>query len=113
MSVNKVILLGYVGNDPDVRYPEKEKPVAFLSLATNEISGKGVEIAEWHKLVFFGEAAGIVERYVKKGTQLYVEGRLSTREYQDRMKITRKRTEIIVSFFEILGRRVQNDISPT
>lgn len=104
MSVNKVILLGYVGNDPDVRYPEKDKPIAFLSLATNETSSGGVEITEWHRLVFFGETAKIVERYVKKGTQLYIEGKLSTREYQDRMKITRKRTEIIVSFFEIVGR---------
>lgn len=104
MSVNKVILLGYVGNDPEIRYPEKDKPIAFLSLATNEISVKGVEITEWHKLVFFGETAGIVERYVRKGMQLYVEGKLSTREYQDRMKINRKRTEIIVSYFEIVGR---------
>ena len=105
MSVNKVILLGYVGSDPEVRYFEKDKSVAFLSLATNETTGNGVEITEWHKLVFFGENAAIVERYVKKGTRLYVEGKLSTREYQDRMKITRKRTEIIVSFFEILGRK--------
>lgn len=105
MSVNKVILLGHVGSDPEVRYPEKDKPVAFLSLATNETSVNGIEITEWHRLVFFGETAKIVERYVKKGSQLYVEGKLSTREYQDRMKITRKRTEIIVSFFEIVGRR--------
>lgn len=105
MSVNKVILLGNVGNDPEVRYPEPDKPVAFLSLATNETTGKGVEITEWHHLVFFGEIAKIVERYVTKGTKLYVEGRLSTREYQDRMKITRKRTEIIVSYFEIVGKR--------
>ena len=105
MSVNKVILLGFVGNDPEVRYPEKDKTVAFLSLATNETTGNGVEVTEWHRLVFFGETARIVERYVKKGTQLYVEGKLSTREYQDRLKITRKSTEIIVSFFEIVGRR--------
>lgn len=105
MSVNKVILLGYVGNDPEIRYPEKDKPIAFLSLATNDTTGQGVEITEWHRLVFFGDTARIVERYVKKGTQLYVEGKLSTREYQDRMKITRKITEIIVSFFEIVGRK--------
>lgn len=105
MSVNKVILLGNVGQDPEIRYPEQDKPIAFLSLATNETTGKGVEKTEWHRLVFFGEIAKIVERYVTKGTQLYVEGRLSTREYQDRMKITRKQTEIIVSYFEIVGRR--------
>lgn len=105
MSVNKVILLGFVGNDPEIRYPEKDKPIAFFSLATNETTGNGVEKTEWHNLVVFGDSAGIIERYVKKGTQLYVEGKLSTREYQDRMKITRKRTEIIVSYFEILSRR--------
>ena len=107
MSVNKVILLGYVGRDPEVRYPEKGNPVAFLSLATNETSSNGMEVTEWHRLVFWGETAEIVERYVKKGTQLYVEGKLSTREYQDRLKITRKSTEIIVSFFEIVGRRIE------
>lgn len=109
MSVNKVILLGYVGSDPEVRYPEQGKPVAFLSLATNETTGNGIEVTEWHRLVFFGEIAQIVERYVTKGTQIYVEGKLSTREYQDRMKITRKRTEIIVSFFEILNRKPNNN----
>ena len=107
MSVNKVILLGYVGSDPEIRYFEKDKPVAFVPLATSETSSGGVEVTEWHKLVFFGANASIVERYVRKGTKLYVEGKLSTREYQDRMKITRKRTEIIVSFFEIVGKKEQ------
>lgn len=105
MSVNKVILLGHVGNDPEIRYPEKDKPIALLSLATNEPSGNGMEKTEWHKLVFFGDTARIVERYVRKGSQLYVEGRLSTRSYTDRMNIQRNVTEIIVSFFEIVGRR--------
>lgn len=105
MSVNKVILLGFIGSDPEIRYPEKDNPIAFVSLATNEPSSKGIEVTEWHKLVFYGDLATMAERYIHKGTQLYVEGKLSTREYEDRMKITRKRTEIIVQFFEILGRR--------
>lgn len=104
MSVNKVILLGYVGQDPEIRYPEKDRAIAFFSLATNEPNGNGTETTEWHKLVVYGEPAKLIERYVRKGTQLYVEGKLSTREYQDRMKIIRKRTEIIVHFFEILSR---------
>lgn len=108
MSVNKVILLGFVGNDPEVRYPEKDKPIAFLPLATNDTSSNGLEITEWHRLVFWGDMAKVVERYVRKGTQLYVEGKLSTREYQDRMKITRKRTEIIVNFFEIISRKPES-----
>ncbi|MDE6576682.1 MAG: single-stranded DNA-binding protein [Muribaculaceae bacterium] len=106
MSVNKVILLGHVGNDPDVRYPAKDNPVAYLSLATNEIRGTArVETTEWHSLVFGGQNALIVERYVRKGTQLFVEGYLRSREYEDRMKITRRKTEIIVERFEIVGRK--------
>ena len=106
MSVNKVILLGYIGNDPEIRYYDKDKPVAYLSLATSDLTPNG-QVTEWHKLVVFGENAKIIERYVSKGTKLYVEGKLSTREYQDRLKITRKITEIIVSFFEIVGRKEQ------
>lgn len=109
MSVNKVILLGNVGNDPEVRYPEKDKPLALVSLATNDHTPKGIETTEWHKLVFFGELASMVEKYVKKGTQLYVEGKLKTREYEDRMKINRRVTEIHVHFFEILGRKQQQN----
>lgn len=106
MSVNKVILIGNVGADPDVRYPEKDRPVAYVSLATNELRGAAkVEVTEWHALVFGGQNASLVERYVRKGTQLFVEGYLRTREYEDRMKIMRRRTEIIVERFEILGRR--------
>lgn len=106
MSVNKVILLGHVGSDPEVRYPEKDHPVAYLSLATNEVRGiSRTEITEWHNLVFLGHNAAFAERYVRKGSQLYVEGYLRTREYEDRLKIVRKRTEIIVERFEILGRK--------
>lgn len=106
MSVNKVILLGHVGNDPEMRYPDKDRAIAYVSLATNEKRGASqVEVTEWHALVFGGQNAQIVERYVRKGSQLYVEGYLRTREYEDRMKILRRRTEIIVEKFEILGRR--------
>lgn len=106
MSVNKVILLGYVGSDPEVRYPQKDHPMVFATLATNEISGNSnTEVTEWHYLVFNGQNAVIAERYVRKGTHLYVEGKIRSREYEDRMKIVRRRTEIIVERFEILGRK--------
>lgn len=106
MSVNKVILLGYVGNDPEMRYPDKDRTIAYLSLATTEVRGTAqVETTEWHSLVFGNRNAQIVERYVRKGTQLYVEGYLHTREYEDRLKIVRRKTEIIVEKFEILGRK--------
>lgn len=106
MSVNKVILLGHVGSDPEIRYPEKDKPVAFFSLATNERAGQ-TELTEWHHIVMFGNNASMAERYIRKGTQLYVEGKLRTREYEDRMKVVRRRTEIIADRFEILGRKAE------
>lgn len=105
MSVNKAILLGYVSNEPEIRYPQQDKPIARLTLVTKETSFTGNDSSEWHRLVFFGETAKIVERYVRKGTQLYVEGKISTREFDDKFKIHRFITEIIVSFFEIVGRR--------
>lgn len=105
MSVNKVILLGNVGKDPEIRYPRPDFPVAFFSLATNERKGgAGAESVEWHNIVLSGENARIAERYIRKGTKLYVEGKLSTREYVDKFKITRRRTEILVNYFEMLGR---------
>lgn len=89
-----------------MRYPDKDRAVAYVSLATNDVRGAArTEVTEWHYLVFGGQNASLVERYVRKGTQLYVEGYLRSREYEDRMKITRRRTEIIVEKFEILGRR--------
>lgn len=106
MSVNKVILLGYVGSDPEMRYPEPERAIAFLSLATNEVHGASkTETTEWHSLVMGGANARMAEKYIRKGTRLYVEGYLRTREYEDRYKITRKKTEVIVEKMELLGRR--------
>lgn len=108
MSVNKVILLGYVGADPELRYPGKEKTVAFVSLATNErYASSAVEVTEWHSLVMGGRNAELAEKYIRKGTRLYVEGRLRTREYKDKMNISRRKTEIIVDRIELLGRNAE------
>ena len=105
MSVNKVILLGYVGNDPELRYPEKCRSIAFVSLATNErYAGSEAEITEWHRLVMGGHNAEIAERYIRKGSRIYVEGKLKTREYDDKFKIRRRVTEVIVEKLELLGR---------
>ena len=105
MSVNKVILLGYVGSDPEMRYPEKDRAIAYVSLATNErYANSTAEITEWHRLVMGGQNALLAENYIRKGTRLYVEGRLKTREYEDKMKIRRRITEIIVDTVELLGR---------
>ena len=104
MSVNKVILLGNVGQDPDIRYPEKDKIIAFVSLATNDYYPATGEVTECHRLVMGGENARLAERYIRKGTRLYVEGKLKSREYEDRLKIRRRVTEVIVERVEILGR---------
>lgn len=105
MSVNKVILLGFVGSDPEIRYPEKDHPVAFISLATNERQPNSRnEITEWHSLVMSGQNASFAERYIRKGSRIYVEGRLRTREYEDKFKIRRRKTEIYVDRMEFLGR---------
>ena len=105
MSVNKVILLGNVGRDPEIRYPEKDFPVAYMSLATNERQPNGApEILEWHNIVMTGQNAVYAERYIRKGTRLYIEGRLRAREYTGKLNISRRRTEIYVDFLEILGR---------
>lgn len=106
MSVNKVILLGFVGQDPEVSFPEKDHPIARFSLATNERnSTTGVETTEWHRLVCFDRLATTAERYVRKGTRLYVEGKLRYREYDDKFHVHRRVAEIILEKFEILGRK--------
>lgn len=109
MSVNKVILVGNVGRKPVIRYVEN-RPVASFSLATNEPAirlADGREIpqrTEWHEIVMWDGAAETAERYIDRGTKLFVEGKLRTREWQDRNAITRRVTEILVENFDILSR---------
>lgn len=114
MSVNKVILLGYVGREPEIRFPQPDFPVATFSLATDETVGNPPQkVAEWHNIVMFGDKASLAEKYIRKGTRLYLEGRLRTREYDDRMKVRRRITEIIVERFELLGRNDKNQNTNT
>lgn len=108
MSVNKVILLGHVGIDPKMRYPEKGISIASFSLATNEHQSEtGIDRVEWHNIVLFGKNAEFAERYVRKGTLLYIEGKLRTRVWEDKMGIKRNITEIHVDYFELLGRKTE------
>jgi len=110
MSVNKVILLGNVGRDPDVRYVSQGHPVATFSLATTErafTNSNGVQVperTEWHNIVMWGRNAEVAEKYIRKGTQLYLEGRLRTRMWEDRNTIKHYVTEVHVDTFELLGR---------
>ncbi len=88
MSVNKVILVGNVGKDPEVRYFDDQNAIASFSLATNEVSrdreGNRIKITEWHNIRMRGELAKIAEKYVKKGNQIYIEGKIKTETWEDK-----------------------------
>lgn len=109
MSVNKVILIGHVGKDPDVRYTGPDQAVASFSLATTErgfTTAAGVQVpekTEWHNIVMWGRNAQIAEKYIRKGSQLYIEGKLRTRMWEDRNTIKHYITEIYVDTFDFLG----------
>ena len=113
MSVNKVILVGFVGKDPAIRYIEGVA-VASFSLATTErqrTSPTGTvlpERTEWHNILMWAKDAEIAEKYISKGTKLYVEGRLKTRVWQDNAALKHSITEIIVENFDILMRPTPN-----
>ncbi|MCW8948599.1 MAG: single-stranded DNA-binding protein, partial [Sedimenticola sp.] len=106
-GVNKVILIGNVGKDPDVRYMPNGNAVANLTLATSESwkdksTGENQERTEWHRVVFFRRLAEIVGEYVKKGSKIYVEGRLQTRKWQDQGGQDRYTTEIVADQMQML-----------
>lgn len=106
-SLNKVMLIGNVGNDPEVRATSTGSRVAKVSLATNRTfqdrSGQQQEKTEWHRLTFFGRLADIVEQYVKKGDRLYAEGRIEYSQTQDDQGGTRYWTDIVVHEMVMLG----------
>ena len=109
-GVNKVILIGNLGNDPDIRYTGSGAAVANISLATAESwkdreTGEQQERTEWHRVVFFGRLAEIVGEYLKKGSQIYIEGRLQTRKWQDKEGNDRYTTEIVANEMQMLGSR--------
>lgn len=113
-GVNKVILVGNLGNDPEVRYMPNGNAVANLSLATSESwkdqQGQPQERTEWHRLTMYRRLAEIAGEYLRKGSQIYVEGKLQTRKWQDQSGNDRYTTEIIVDNMQMLGgRNQQND----
>ncbi|WP_421133230.1 single-stranded DNA-binding protein [Alteromonas sp. A079] len=108
-GVNKVILVGNLGNDPEVRYMPNGNAVANLSLATSESwkdqQGQMQERTEWHRLTMYRRLAEIAGEYLKKGSQIYVEGKLQTRKWQDQQGQDKYTTEIIVDQMQMLGGR--------
>jgi len=107
--INKVILVGNVGQDPDVRYLDDSTPVCTLRLATSESyrnkNGERVSTTEWHNVVLWRGLAEIAKQYVRKGSQLYVEGKLRTRSWEDKDKVKRYTTEIVADVMQFLGRK--------
>lgn len=108
-GVNKVILIGNLGNDPEVRYMPNGKAVANISIATSESwkdqSGQIQERTEWHRCVSYGRLAEVIGEYLRKGSKIYVEGRLATREWQDQQGQKRYTTEIVISEMQMLDGR--------
>src|SRR5580700_11341236 len=109
MSVNKVILVGRLGRDPETRYTGGGQAVANFSLATDESykdkSGERQKRTEWHKIVVWGKQAEIAQQYLKKGSLIYVEGRIQSREWQDKEGQKRTSFEIVANNFRMLGGR--------
>ena len=107
-SVNKVILVGHLGKDPELRHLEGNVSVASFPLATSETfnrDGKKVEQTEWHNIVMWRGLADVAAKYLSKGRLVYIEGKLRTRSYEDKEGVRRYATEIVAESFNILGRR--------
>ena len=123
MSLNKVMLIGNVGSDPEVRYlennpqnPQNNAKVATLRLATTERyrdrNGELRENTEWHNVVVWRNQADVVERFVHKGSQIYVEGKLRTRQWTDQTGAKRYTTEVVADTVQLLGKRPEGDQQP-
>lgn len=108
-SVNKVILIGNLGRDPETRYLPDGGAITNISIATTDSwkdkAGDKQEKTEWHRVAFFGKLAEIAGEYLKKGSQVYVEGRLQTRKWQDKEGQDKYSTEIVADRMQMLGRR--------
>jgi len=104
-GVNKVILIGTLGRDPEIKYTASGSPIANVNIATNESwkdknTGETKERTEWHRIAIFGKLAEIVGQYLKKGSQVYFEGKLRTRKWQDQNGQDRYTTEVVVDQFD-------------
>ena len=116
-SLNKVMLIGNLGNDPETRYTTSGDAVASISLATTDEwrdkgSGEKRQSTEWHKVVFFKRLAEIVGQHLKKGSQVYVEGRIKTKKWTDKDGIERYMTQVEATEMKMLGKRERDDDQP-
>lgn len=109
-SVNKVIIVGNLGRDPETRYMPSGDAITSITVATTDkwkdkSSGEQKEATEWHRISFFGKLAEIAGQYLKKGSQVYIEGRLKTRKYSDKDGVEKYSTEIVADTMQMLGSR--------
>lgn len=109
-SVNKVIIVGNLGRDPETRYMPNGEAVTNIAVATTEswkdkTSGEKKELTEWHRITFYRKLAEIAGQYLKKGSQIYIEGRLQTRKWTDKENVERYTTEIVADSMQMLGSR--------
>lgn len=116
MSLNKVLLIGNVGKDPEIRHLEGGSSVATITLATNERfkdrSGEGREVTEWHTVVAWGQLADLAKNYIRKGTQIFVEGAIRTRSWDDQSGVKHYATEIRANAIQLLGSRRADSPAP-
>jgi len=110
-GINKVIIVGNLGNDPEVRYSQAGMAMTSISVATSEswkdkTSGEQQERTEWHRIKFFGKLAEIAGEYLKKGSQVYVEGKLRTDKYTDKAGVEKYSTDIIADEMQMLGSKM-------
>jgi len=113
-GVNKVIIMGVLGKDPEMKYTASGSAIANISVATNEEwkdknTGEQVKKTEWHRIVIFGKLAEIVGKYLKKGSQAYFEGKIQTRKWQDQSGQDRYSTEIVAHEMQMIGGRPEGD----
>ena len=116
-SVNKVILVGHLGRDPENRYLPSGEQVTSIAVATTDrwrdkATGDMKEQTEWHRISFFGKLAEIAGQYLKKGSQVYIEGRIRTNKYTDRDGVERYQTQIIADTMQMLGSKQDGSAQP-
>ena len=111
-NLNKVTLIGRLGQDPEIRYTQSGNAVANATIATNDYwtdkQGEKQERTEWHSLVLWGKLADLAQSYLKKGSQVYVEGRLQTRDWEDQQGQKHYKTEVVVTTVQFLDSRISD-----
>ena len=107
-GVNKAIIVGNVGQDPELKYTASGTAIANLSIATT-YERDGNKQTEWHRIVLFGKTAEVANQYVRKGSQVYIEGRIQTRKWQDQSGADRYSTEIVAHEMQMLGAKEKHD----